>query len=250
MEVRDIAQKEEPKEIEILYASVLQAKKYSDYTHPINCGSGIEPLEKECAYPIHYKEYFSPLKQFESGTYHSEIICNEELELVRKAGSLLPACVNPESIPKLIERGWVSIPHKNNLHETEKNKDIYNYNSYGLRVNFIEIREAGGISGIKRDGIPVSKIDPNLTYDVVSMIQNRDGFEKDFVVRMYIEHPNGDSYEIHGKETISPYGTRIIALDSERMHPGESNVAIHLSENKSAEDENDKTSFSKSFFFE
>lgn len=144
----------------------------------------------------------------------------------------------------------MSIPNKDNLHETEKNKDTYNYNSYGLRVNFIEIREAGGVSGIKRDGIPVTKIDPNRTYDVVSMIQNRDGFEKDFVVGMYLEHPNGDSFEIHGKETISPYGTRIIALDSTRMHPGESNVTIHISENKSAEEENDKTSFSKSFFFE
>lgn len=47
----------------------------------------------------------SPLKQFNSGISINEIQCDENLILVQKYDGT-PACVKPETVPKLIERGW------------------------------------------------------------------------------------------------------------------------------------------------
>ena len=49
----------------------------------------------------------SPIKQSMIGIPYSEIICMDELVLVQKYENS-PACVKPESIPKLIERGWTN----------------------------------------------------------------------------------------------------------------------------------------------
>lgn len=47
----------------------------------------------------------SPLKQFNSNVPYDEIQCKESLVLVLKYDGS-PVCVKPETIPKLIERGW------------------------------------------------------------------------------------------------------------------------------------------------
>ena len=52
------------------------------------------------------KIILSPLKQVNQGIPITEIICKENLELIFKATNGSPACVKPESIQKLIERGW------------------------------------------------------------------------------------------------------------------------------------------------
>ena len=51
--------------------------------------------------------HLSPLKQHESGVPLERIQCNRELVLTQKEGSGNLACVRYESIPKLIERGWI-----------------------------------------------------------------------------------------------------------------------------------------------
>lgn len=54
-----------------------------------------------------------PLKQFKSGIAVEDIKCKEGLQLVIKARDGSPACVKPESISKLVDRGWaVSAPQK------------------------------------------------------------------------------------------------------------------------------------------
>ncbi len=53
-------------------------------------------------------ERWTPLKQFKSGISIDEIQCKESLTLVTKNNGS-PACVKPESIPKLVERGWVKL---------------------------------------------------------------------------------------------------------------------------------------------
>ncbi len=249
VDVRDTVQKEEPEMIEMLYASSFKVKKYSDFANPVSCGYGIGPLSKECAISFYHKEYLSPVKQFESGTYHSEIRCKDGLELVMRSSNSFPACVKPDTIPKLLERGWINSDPADNIHETERDRDIYYSNSFGLRINFIEIRAASDDNtGPKRDGKSAEKIDPNSVYDVVSVIQNMDGFEKDFVARMSLEHPDGESSDTTGSMTISPHGTRIIYLDWVNIHSGKSDVHIYLSENRSTV--GDEEPFSKSFFFE
>jgi len=48
----------------------------------------------------------APLKQFKSGITIEEIKCKDNLRLILKTGNNSPACVKPETIPKLIKRGW------------------------------------------------------------------------------------------------------------------------------------------------
>ncbi|MGB6786101.1 MAG: hypothetical protein WBE60_09515, partial [Nitrosotalea sp.] len=50
----------------------------------------------------------SPLKQFQSGIPISNIQCAQDLSLVIKAEDKTPACINQDSISKLILRGWLS----------------------------------------------------------------------------------------------------------------------------------------------
>jgi len=47
----------------------------------------------------------SPLKQFKSGIPIDKIQCKENLILVQKHDNF-PACVTPETVPKIVERGW------------------------------------------------------------------------------------------------------------------------------------------------
>jgi len=48
----------------------------------------------------------SPLKQIEAGITIEEIKCKDNLRLILKTGNNSPACVKPETLPKLIKRGW------------------------------------------------------------------------------------------------------------------------------------------------
>ena len=53
-------------------------------------------------------KYWSPLKQFKSGVTMDQIQCRKALVLMSKHDDGSPACVKPESIPKLVQRGWMS----------------------------------------------------------------------------------------------------------------------------------------------
>lgn len=50
----------------------------------------------------------SPLKQFKSGILYGDIQCKDGLGLIVKTTNHHFACVKPESISKLFERGWTS----------------------------------------------------------------------------------------------------------------------------------------------
>ena len=63
--------------------------------------------------PANQRKLFfpAPLKQMESGLYLNEIQCKESLVLVARhddLGNKRPACVTPETLAKLIERGWIT----------------------------------------------------------------------------------------------------------------------------------------------
>ena len=49
----------------------------------------------------------SPLEQIDRGISSQQVSCNEGLELVIKSSNSSPACVKPDSISRLIERGWI-----------------------------------------------------------------------------------------------------------------------------------------------
>lgn len=51
--------------------------------------------------------YFPPpLKQISDGVLPENVTCTEGLEIIFKAANHLPACVKPNSVEKLIQRGW------------------------------------------------------------------------------------------------------------------------------------------------
>jgi|CXWL01.1.fsa_nt_gi hypothetical protein len=85
--------------LEILYAVILTGswQLYSPIQFDEN---------NSCYNEVFYKKLLSPLKQFKSGISIEEIKCKESLVLVTKYDGS-PACVKPETIPKLIERGWI-----------------------------------------------------------------------------------------------------------------------------------------------
>lgn len=49
---------------------------------------------------------YSPLQQFNSGIAAKDVICRTDLQLIFKIENGYPACVNPDTAQKLIERGW------------------------------------------------------------------------------------------------------------------------------------------------
>lgn len=48
----------------------------------------------------------SPLKQFMSGITASEVKCDQDFQLILKASNDFPACVKPNTVEILIDRGW------------------------------------------------------------------------------------------------------------------------------------------------
>ena len=69
------------------------------------CGPGAYP-GKICMMNGEMKEYLRPLQQKHSGISVDNIICAEGKSLIFKHYNAAPACVNPESVEKLKNRGW------------------------------------------------------------------------------------------------------------------------------------------------
>ncbi|MDE1725548.1 MAG: hypothetical protein KGH76_06600 [Thaumarchaeota archaeon] len=53
--------------------------------------------------------HMSPLKQFKSGIKAEDVKCRQDLQLVIKSRDGSPACVKPDTVQKLIERGWAKL---------------------------------------------------------------------------------------------------------------------------------------------
>ena len=51
----------------------------------------------------------SPRQQIVNGVEYDQIICIEDLQLIFKVSDGLPVCVNEQSIPKLVQRGWAKL---------------------------------------------------------------------------------------------------------------------------------------------
>jgi len=69
-------------------------------------------------FPAESIAYFPPpLKQIASGIEPENVTCTEGLELVFKSTNNSPACVKPQTVEKLIERGW-ALPNQS-IHEEQ-----------------------------------------------------------------------------------------------------------------------------------
>lgn len=72
----------------------------------------------------------SPIKQYRSGWFAKDVTCNPYLELVFKAENGYPACVKPESIPKLVAHGWAMATSDT----TVTHMELQSYGSYDART--------------------------------------------------------------------------------------------------------------------
>ncbi len=52
----------------------------------------------------------SPLRQYRSGISENIVVCKEDLQLIIKIEDNSPACVKPQTIKILVERGWAKNP--------------------------------------------------------------------------------------------------------------------------------------------
>ena len=75
----------------------------------------------------HSKLYLAPLDQIQHDMKPTQIICNDDLVLVYKYDDS-PACVNRDTIPKLIQRGWIDVDPRL---EAEKNIPKFLCEMYG-----------------------------------------------------------------------------------------------------------------------
>ena len=88
--------------------------------------------------PIAY--FPPPLKQISQGVSPSDITCTEGKELVLKKSNGLPACVNPSSVEKLIQRNWAIhiLPDYSNKNNNSEVFDLGMYSITSESVNYFE----------------------------------------------------------------------------------------------------------------
>ena len=97
----------EIKEAEAAKGQGVLTKKFGAKTSDIVCGVNLcseipmNNLEKRT-----FNYHKTPLGQYYFGIPIERIICNPGFELVVKASNLLPACVKPSNVERLIEIGW------------------------------------------------------------------------------------------------------------------------------------------------
>jgi hypothetical protein len=68
----------------------------------------------------------APLKQLKTGTLATNVLCNEGLQLVVKQEKF-PACVNPEHVTRLVQRGWVMYYPSFTLDTSNPNNNLTNH---------------------------------------------------------------------------------------------------------------------------
>src|SRR5574340_164036 len=76
-----------------------------------------------------------PLQQYRSGLFAKDTSCNPYLTLIFKAKDGTPACVEPDSVEKLVQRGWAMTSENTQI--THMNLQVFgSYN--GLEGNFLK----------------------------------------------------------------------------------------------------------------
>lgn len=86
----------------------------------------------------------SPLKQYLGGVPIDRIVCSAELQLVMKKTDGKPACVKPDSVAKLIERGWAVHVLPEYVKDEPKNSDIFELGKYQITTDTINYNNSTG----------------------------------------------------------------------------------------------------------
>ncbi len=86
----------------------------------------------------------SPLKQYLDGVPIDKIVCSADLQLIMKKTDGKPACVKPDSVTKLIERGWAVHVLPEYVKDEPKNSDIFELGTYQVTTDTINYNNSTG----------------------------------------------------------------------------------------------------------
>jgi len=169
----------------------------------------------------------SPLEQYNSGISANMVVCQENLQLVMKTRDNSPACVKPETVDTLLERGWA----KNTtstlsgfLEQSYRNATYRNgtaIDSHDIDVKLYPIGEGSNIlvqiffvngTLYKTDSIPITNMQPDGYYryhiDTRSNNYTSQGFKANISynndsVMIYMPSVN-ESDDVFGVKEIYP----------------------------------------------
>lgn len=119
----------------------------------------------------------TPKKQIENGIPPEEVDCKNGLEMVFRISDNSPACVKPESIPKLIERGWA----KNMNYEIPSNTQTEQKESFTVRTWTSSFGKYSDITTITPEKIVFSKSEIFRSEEEIIVVDSPDAEP--------IEHP-------------------------------------------------------------
>ena len=86
----------------------------------------------------------SPLKQYLDGVPIDKIVCSANLQLIMKKTDGKPACVKPDSVAELIERGWAVHVLPEYVKDEPKNSDIFELGKYQITTDTINYNNSTG----------------------------------------------------------------------------------------------------------
>ena len=95
-------------------------------------------VDAQSTKPIAY--FPPPLKQISQGVSPSDVTCTEGKELILKKSNGLPACVNPSSVEKLIQRNWAIhvLPDYSSKNNNSEIFDLGEHSVLTENVNYFE----------------------------------------------------------------------------------------------------------------
>ncbi|AJM93093.1 hypothetical protein [Nitrosopumilus piranensis] len=123
----------------------------------------------------------SPLKQHEMGVRFQDIQCRDGLELVGKMPHAYPKCIKPESVEKLVMRGWAT---------TDKTVELANPIAYSVTKNNTDFEVLYSLKGATLESI-VHDADANSVH--VSLSESVGGYLVISIPRDLIDAKIGNS---------------------------------------------------------
>lgn len=127
--------------------NIIEFKKKYVTNSPKVCGDKLCDEELDTPAPIR-KNLHTPLGQYNLGIPVYQITCQNHLSFVLKVSNWHPACVKPENVQRLVDKGWAaSIEEKDNVFAAiiekkpsllsplkEYRKEVPLYEGFGLSI--------------------------------------------------------------------------------------------------------------------
>lgn len=164
--------------------------------------------------------YFPPpLKQTASGIAPENVTCAEGLQIIIKKSSGIPACVKPNSVAALIERGWGIHVLPDYIKDKNNNSEIFDDGSYSISTK--NVNYSGNFVGF----LALPK-DPG-SYPGIVMIHEWWGLNDN--IRQMAKHMASHGYivlavDLYGKEPATTTDEARQLMSSYNLEGGVTNM--------------------------